>query len=613
MRGHNFTVDMRIKNLQEKICELNKVIGICIRFSWDASKRYTVLRMIAVLVKAGVAVSLALISKEMLNILSNSTNKAGATINFLRLSLLMLLVIVINSVLKEEAKYWQTVHEALMEKKLSIFLMSKSLSADLSFFDDSDSQDLFQFATQNSTALAETVWQIISGLGSICSFFTAFLLLIDANWLYGIVPLLAAIPTTIVSSKFTQELHHLREIQVNDARKTSYLQALASAKNYAPLLRLYNAEDELIHRYEMAWKRLFLKRISKERQQCKRMAVLNIFPEITIILIGVYVARKVLNLELTIGDYSLYTGLVSQLWTNTQILIESIMQIYSSKLKVESIQKLANMQSLIPNNGIDELQHVIKIEFSHVGFFYPGTNREVLSDVSFQIVQGEKVALVGINGAGKTTILHLLLRYYEPTSGEIKINGKRIQEYSLTSLRDAFSVYLQNEPNFAFSLRENMNISDLGMDEDKKEPAMRKVLDDVDPTLIKRVDGDINRSIMRLLAADGIELSSGQHQKIAIARALYRRHSVLVLDEPSSSLDPEAEDGVFKVFKNYARDDNIIIFTSHRLSNVTLADRILVIEEGRIIEDGTRTELLSTNSRYAQLFHYQSDKYREEA
>ena len=108
-------------------------------------------------------------------------------------------------------------------------------------------------------------------------------------------------------------------------------------------------------------------------------------------------------------------------------------------------------------------------------------------------------------------------------------------------------------------------------------------------------------------------MSSGQHQKIAIARALYRRHSILVLDEPSSSLDPEAEDGVFKVFKNYARDDNIIIFTSHRLSNVTLADRILVIEEGRIIEDGTRTELLSTNSRYAQLFHYQSDKYREEA
>ena len=127
MRGHNFTVDMRIKNLQEKICELNKVIGICIRFSWDASKRYTVLRMIAVLVKAGVAVSLALISKEMLNILSNSTNKAGATINFLRLSLLMLLVIVINSVLKEEAKYWQTVHEALMEKKLSIFVLYAAL------------------------------------------------------------------------------------------------------------------------------------------------------------------------------------------------------------------------------------------------------------------------------------------------------------------------------------------------------------------------------------------------------------------------------------------------------------------------------------------------------
>jgi ABC-type multidrug transport system fused ATPase/permease subunit len=226
-----------------------------------------------------------------------------------------------------------------------------------------------------------------------------------------------------------------------------------------------------------------------------------------------------------------------------------------------------------------------------------------VTDISFTIHNKEKVVLVGLNGSGKSTIIKLLLRMYEPDAGVIRINGTDIREYKLAALRANFSVYFQEMRNYQFTLRENFTIADEN-GQDSHAIAMLHAAHGAD--ILGKAT--LDTSLTRHFDTNGIELSGGQHQKIALARALFRSHTALILDEPSSNLDPKAEHELFKSLNRLTRDKTTI-FTSHRLSNVALADRILVLEKGRIIENGTQQELISNKHLYAELFQYQKEKY----
>ena len=212
-----------------------------------------------------------------------------------------------------------------------------------------------------------------------------------------------------------------------------------------------------------------------------------------------------------------------------------------------------------------------------------------MNNVSLRFRKTEKTVLVGVNGSGKTTIIKLLLRLYEPDSGRILVNGVDIKEYRLESLRRNFSVYFQEMGNYCMSLYENVIIGDA---EREDEQAVYKALEQscCGDILDKAIYG-LNTNLMRMFDKDGLELSGGQYQKIALARCLYRRSTVLVLDEPSSNLDPKAEHDIFEQIRQLS-DNKLTIFTSHRLSNVSLADRIIVLEHGCVVEEGTQKELL---------------------
>ena len=215
--------------------------------------------------------------------------------------------------------------------------------------------------------------------------------------------------------------------------------------------------------------------------------------------------------------------------------------------------------------------------------------------------------LVGLNGTGKSTVVKLLLRMYEPCSGVVLVNGRSIRNYSLASLRANFSVYFQDMLNFSFTLRENFAISDEERPAAEDAAAESLRLAFAGDILEKALKG-LDTSITRLFDTEGIELSGGQHQKLALARAFYRRCTAVVLDEPSSNLDPMAEHGIFMSLRKVT-EGKTTIFTSHRLSNVSLADRIIVLDKGRVVEEGTQEELMRNNERYAELFNYQKEKY----
>jgi ATP-binding cassette subfamily B protein len=285
-------------------------------------------------------------------------------------------------------------------------------------------------------------------------------------------------------------------------------------------------------------------------------------------------------------------------------------RLYESNLFLDNLMTYLKQEPLLaaPANGLTApapIRH--GIEFKNVTFRYPGSDMNVLRDINLHIRPGERIALVGLNGAGKTTLIKLLTRLYDPTSGQVLLDGIDLREYDLTSLHQRFGVIFQDFVRYQFTVRENIGfgqvdaLDDLARIQDAANrggasPIIENLPQDYDTMLGRRWE-------------KGQELSGGQWQKIALARAFMRKAEVLVLDEPTSALDAEAEYEVFRRFGELI-EDRIAVLISHRFSTVRMADRIVVLSAGKIIELGSHAELMQLDGAYARLFNLQAEGYR---
>ncbi len=589
----------------EKIKEFGGNVGYCLRLSWQTSPLYTFLRIVSTVVPSMLAVVLSYIGKDVLDVLTSGDSQLQRQ-RFVFLLGMMLIVNVSLVIMRNISQYVQVVHADILNAKLSQKIMEKTLGMDLEYFDNSEYYDSLVLATQNVHAIMETIWHILQMLAAIVTVVTVLVILCLQNWLYGVISLVASVPAAMASIWYTKALYDLDVEQINNERKKAYIQAITPEKNYAVNLRLYDATSFLMKKHKDLWKLTFAKRKTALRTRGILTGMLNCLPEISMIIIALDIGKNIFLDRMTIGAYSLYTGLVGQLCGNFYSLTTSLVSVYDNQLKIQSIRKLDGFHNRILDEGEEELKDIQNIEFRDVCFSYPGTDVLVLKNICFSVEKGEHIALVGVNGSGKSTIIKLLLRFYEPDFGQIAINGRNICEYTLQSLRKAFSVYFQEEPNYCFSLRENITISDTEQPSDDLDERVCELLKRFAPDVLKKAAYGLDTQLMRSLSSDGMELSGGQHQKVALVRSFYRRHTCLVLDEPSASLDPEAEYRLFAALKKEAMTTTI--FTSHRLSNTRLADRIIIIEHGEIVETGTHQDLLGKDSRYKQLFEYQNTR-----
>jgi ABC-type multidrug transport system fused ATPase/permease subunit len=388
-----------------------------------------------------------------------------------------------------------------------------------------------------------------------------------------------------------------------------YLQAIASERAYAQDFRLFGAGSGLKTRYMRIWQTLFTTRQKATRKRTILICLLDCLPEITAAIVGAHVAFRILIGEGMVGDYALLVGIVAQLLSALSMLSFSVMHIYDNRMQLDNFKSIKSFVNRVVDSGTKQLYEVDSIEFRDVSFTYPATEKRVLCSVSVILHKTEKIALVGLNGSGKSTFVKLLLRFYDPELGEILINGRNIKEYTLQSLRNCFSVYFQDMKNFSFTLQENLYIADEGFPEREREAGVKAALKAaICGDIIEKSNKGLEANITRFFSDDGIELSGGQHQKLALARSLYRRHKALILDEPSSNLDPRAEHELFNNLRNIT-EGRMTIFTSHRLTNIVLADRIIVLENGCVLEDGTQEQLLRDNKRFAELYGYQKEKF----
>lgn len=265
------------------------------------------------------------------------------------------------------------------------------------------------------------------------------------------------------------------------------------------------------------------------------------------------------------------------------------------------IERFRDYNSLTPaiaNTGEKTLDKIQTIEFKDVYFKYPHSKKYVINNLNIRINADERIGIVGVNGAGKSTLVKLLLRFYDVTSGNIYINGIDIKEYEIGSLRDQFSVVFQDFNIYSLSLRENIamsRIKDIHIDERIAE-ALEFTNLTSETINMESLDQDITKSF----SAEGIELSGGQRQKLAISRCVFRKSQIVIMDEPTAALDPIAEAKILNDFSRLYQDSGLLMI-SHRLSNTTQMDRIIVIENGAIIEEGTHKQLMALSKRYSEL------------
>jgi len=579
----------------------------CLSLSWRSSKFYTIIRIAADIVTPLLTIAIAFVGKHILDLLSGSWQVADTRNILILLFMGLAFIYIVRLVSRHAVQYSQSMQSEMLNDEIAISMMERSLSADLEFFDNPEYYDRLRSASQDSMAVSYIVWNVMSCISAAVAFIGAFGVLFQANPIYGLAMMAAAVPASIAAAKYTKLLYMLSLEQINEHRQMYYCQHIASEKLFAQDVRLFNAGERLKDRYRRIWSTLFGKRKCMTRKRSVLTGLLECLPEMVVIFIGIDIAFGVLDGINTVGDYALFTGLAGQLWGSISMFSSSTLQIYDNKLKIENIKKLDTFQNRIIDNGDKKLTAVESISFENVSFTYPGAAFLALKNVSFTLHKNEKVVLVGLNGSGKSTLIKLLLRMYEPDTGTIRINGVNIREYKLSELRANFSVYFQEMCNYNFTLRENFTIADDGQ-ADIDSNAAKALETAYGYDILGKASKGMDTSITRLFDTNGIELSGGQHQKLALARTLYRRHTALILDEPSSNLDPKAEHEIFAALKTFT-NDKMTIFTSHRLSNAALADRILVLEKGEIVEDGTQEELLQNKHRYAELFQYQQEKY----
>lgn len=580
----------------------------CLCLSWKSSKIYTSIRLTGKIIKPIMGIVSSFLIKYIIDLLSGTTNVPDSRSMLIWLIIGTVVIALINVVIKKMVSYAEGLHNDILERHITLGMMDKALEADLELFDNPTYYDKFTSVKRDSYATTYILWNALDCMSSFITFIGAFAVLCTSNWLYGIVMVIVAFPSAIAGQKYTKILYQLGLTQINDERKKGYIYEVSSTKQYAQDIRLFGIGNMLKKRYTQIWGNVFTAKKNKIKARTILTTILEFLPELVIALITLDISFKALNGIATVGDYSLYTGLLGQLWSAIYMLTNSAINIYENKLKIDNVKSFNGIENSVKDNGKLILKEVKTIEFKHVSFAYPLAQRMVLNDLSFIVRQGEKLAVVGINGAGKSTLIKILLRFYDVNDGQVLINGINIKEYSLDSLRRCFSSYFQNTPNYGFTLRENIELANIER-KTVDENILCAIRNSDGETILDKAPNGLDTYLTRNFEENGIELSGGQNQKIALARTFYRNSSALILDEPSSSLDPEAEHHLFTSLEQLC-EGKTTIFTSHRLSNITLADKIIVIENGEVVEIGTRDELLQNPQRFAELYQYQAQKFK---
>ena len=486
-------------------------------------------------------------------------------------------------------------------------MMDKTSRMDLSFFDSAKMGDKVRHARSNFLTMMNMSWLVFDIISALINVVATLIIVCTYKWWLGIVTLVLLIPFMLYNKKRTERKLQMEKEQLRDNRKKDYYRDVFFNDNVQFEVKLNNIGSYFIGKYKETWQKLY--KINKTEDIKHNIIntlimIVNVSSEFLVLTVSVF---DVVNKHIGIGDLQYNLSMVSRLRSQSQLLMNKVNQFLNDNTRLIELQEFMDIEPEVEKSGTLKPSNNPRIEFCNVSFRYPNAEQYVLKNCSFTIEPHEKIGLIGLNGAGKSTIIKLMFRFYDPEEGCIKLDGVDLKEYDIYAVRKVFGVLFQDYVTYCLPLREIIALSDF--DERFNDEKLKKACDISGASeVIKNWENGFDSVLGRYYADNGKDLSGGQWQLVGLARAYFKDSEYMILDEPSAALDPISEDRIFEQLYHLSEGKSSVTI-SHRLSNTTLADKILVIGDGHIIEQGSHFELLKQNGKYAELFNLQASKY----
>ena len=497
----------------------------------------------------------------------------------------------------EKAKY---LYRCRMIEKLSDLPMD--------VVDSSAGRDMVDDMRYIERTAINLFFRVINIISHIYTFAVAFATLAEFSLGFSIMFLIFTIPGIVFDAYFDDKMDKFRQEKAPDVRKFHYYRWMLTDAWPAKDVRTYDLTDTIKARYDEE-KTTYVK-ANKAISKKRTLGYMGIefFRRSGEIVFIIYVIFKAIDGTIGIGDVALYIGFAGNIANSFEKITWLVVNaLWGVSNRMERLFEFFGIKTEKTSGG-RTLKGFESLAFDNVYFKYPHTEKYVLQGVSFTLNKGDKLSLVGINGSGKSTIIKVMLGLYEIESGQILINGYPMSDYNIRDVRKLFSALFQNFVQYSLTLRENIALSDLdriGNDEEIENVLKQSgVYEDILPKLENGLDSYMTRNF----SDTGTELSKGQWQKVALARAYFKNAPIIIFDEPSAALDAEAEDRIFKNFEAISNGKTGIMI-SHRISSARMSNKIIVLDGGKITEVGTHDELVSLGGLYAKLYNLQREKY----
>ena len=515
----------------------------------------------------------------------------------------------ILNVLQNILKTWVAIKDNDLMNGFDLMIGEKVMSLDFEMVEDPEILDLKEralFPVHNQGVFQSVIEQAMTLVSQVITMIGLIAILTTLNPLLIIFLFVMAVITTLINKKTQKVMYDFYQLLIPVNRKFGYYAKVTTDFSYGKDIRLYEMDKLLIDRIA-EYNETSLSVFTKLYVILGRYLGYNeLVLQLQMVLVYVYMAYKVVTKSIGFGDFTMYASAATQFGQCLSIVGSTYMEMSQMCRYLEPYLEFDALKST-RSNGKRTLDSSLTptLEFRGVSFKYPKSDAYALKDVNITIKAGEKLSIVGLNGAGKTTFIKLLTRLYEPTEGGIYLNGINILEYDLKSYLELMSVVFQDFKLLAFSVKENI-VFDEEVDDDSVISILKEAGFEQD---LNKLPKGIHTPIYKTFEEDGIEFSGGQSQKIAIARAIYKDSPLVILDEPTSALDPIAEYEIYRRF-NELVGEKTTIYISHRLSSCLFCDQIAVFKDGRMVEYGTHQDLIHQNDGlYQEMYQAQAQYY----
>jgi ATP-binding cassette subfamily B protein len=580
---------------------------------WESSPKLALVHVLLLILQSGLSLASIYLTKLVVDALAASISTTNKELAMSQIGLLFGLASASTfiSLVCSNLDKWVTQAQGLkLTEYMQGMFHAKAIALDIEYYENTEYYNIVERARKEVQRPVQILYNVTAIAQNALSLSVMLGLLLTIHWVTVPVLVLTTIPTLAAQLKYAKIIYHWQRRQTQVERQLGYLGGIVASANFAKELRLFDLGDYFNQWFLRLQRQFHTEKLAIDQKRMRLYLGSQAIGAVFMLgLYGFMVMQAVYGV-LRLGDLAMYHQALQRGKGHLQGLLEGLSNLHEDYLFLCNLYEFLNLEPKLKDPDFPKPVPIPMqkgIVFHQVDFQYSHSTRQALKKIDLAIPPGEVVALVGENGSGKTSLIKLLCRLYEPTAGQITWDGIDLREFKTSDLRRQISVIFQDHMRYDLTVQENIWLGNINLpqvDEQIQLAAKQSGVDAVIQTLPDGYHTWLGKSFHQ-----GEELSGGQWQKIALARAFFRNSQLIVLDEPTSALDPKAEEAVFANFRQLIRGRSAILI-SHRLSTVKMADRIYVMENGRIVESGTHDELMRRCDRYAHLFELQAKPYR---